>query len=148
MRYFAIRFIPAELGLSFVLGRAYSCLSQGHVMNWKNQLLKTPFLIVCIASAAAFAEESTFVTSDDVSAVQDDANFTTMDGRFIRYENVEDLSSTNEAGLLSSCKYLYTECSNNACSTGGAGAEGYHVYRCTSANGSVYFQYPRTCCGG
>ena len=147
MRYLAIRFIPAELGLSFVFGRVYSCLSQEQVMNWKNQLLKTSFLIVCMASAAAFAEESTIVTNDDVSAVQDDANFTTMDGRFIRYENVEDLSTSNEAGLLGSCNYLFTLCGDAACPTGGA--QGTHYYQCYDANGYPTPLRPvSTCCGG
>ena len=116
-------------------------------MNWKNQLLKTPFLIVCMASAAAFAEESTFVTSDDVSAVQDDANFTTRDGKFIRYENVEDLSSTNEAGLLSYCRYVATWCRNTACSTGGS--QGEHIYNCYDAYGNYTgSRNSPTCCGG
>jgi len=116
-------------------------------MNWKNQLLKTPFLIVCMASAAAFAEESTFVTSDDVSAVQGDANFTTMDGRFIRYENVEDLSSANEAGLLGSCEYRGTSCSKvYTCSTGGF--EGEHLYYCFDADGyPTDIRWVKTCCG-
>src|SRR5690349_6582726 len=116
-------------------------------MNWKNQLLKTPFLSVCMASAAAFAEESTVVTSDDVSAVQDDANFMTMDGRLVRYENVENLSSTNEAGLLSYCVYVTTVCSSTACSTGGA--QGTHLYDCYDSNGNYTgSRGTSTCCGG